>query len=176
MWGSMNGYDERITFGARYNYAALDKVDAQLAKGLPVIINVDLNPATPALDEHWVLVVGNVDGSYIINDPWTGTQFKFEEKYGNPSTGMRIVCTYNFAGTVEPVPEPSPIEVGRVVKTLVNLNIRKGAGTSYGVWATAPKGAILDVLEVKGDWVRVGWNQWALSKYNGVRYIGDYNK
>jgi uncharacterized protein YgiM (DUF1202 family) len=54
---------------------------------------------------------------------------------------------------------------------LVNLNIRKGAGTGYGIWATAPKGTKLDVLEVKGDWVRVGWNQWALSKYNGVRYL-----
>lgn len=175
VWGSMNGYDERITFGARYNYAALDKVDAQLAKGLPVIVNVDLNPATPALDEHWVLVVGKVDGSYMINDPWYGTQLKFEEKYGNPSTGMRIVCTYEFSGEIvppAPTPEPAPIEVGQKVRTLVGLNIRKGAGTNYGVWATAPKGTLLDMLEIKGDWIRCGWNQWALSVYNGVRYLG----
>lgn len=74
---------------------------------------------------------------------------------------------------VEPEPEPAPIEVGTQVRTLVNLNIRKGAGTSYGVWATAPKGTLLDVLEVKGDWVRVGWNQWCMKQYNGVRYLGE---
>jgi hypothetical protein len=133
---------------------------------------VDLNPATPALDEHWVLVVGKVDGSYIINDPWTGTQFKFEDTYGAPSKGIYIVSTYNFAGTPAPLPpdEPEPLPEGKV-RTLVNLNIRQGAGTNYGIWATAPKGTQLDVLEVVGDWVRVGWNQWCLSKYNGVKYI-----
>ena len=30
----------------------------------------------------------------------------------------------------------------------------------------------LDVLEVKGDWVRVGWNQWCMKQYNGMRYLG----
>ena len=111
-----------------------------------MIVNVDLNPATPALDEHWVLVVGKVDGSYIINDPWYGTQLKFEEKYGNPSTGMRIVCTYEFSGEIvppAPTPEPTPIEIGQKVKTLVGLNIRKGAGLKYGKWATAPAGTLL---------------------------------
>lgn len=39
--------------------------------------------------------------------------------------------------------------------------------------ATAPKGTQLDVLEIKGDWVRVGWNQWCMKQYNGVRYLGE---
>jgi len=175
VWGALEKIFNGVKFGYRYNGAYLDKVDEQLRAGKPVIINVDLNPATPVLDEHWVLIVGKVNGSYIINDPWYGTQFKFEDKYGAPSKGVRIVCTYEFSGAVvepEPIPEPAPIEVGQQVKTLVNLNIRKGAGTTYGIWATAPKGTLLDVLEIKGDWVRCGWNQWALSNYNGMRYLG----
>ena len=54
----------------------------------------------------------------------------------------------------------------------IDLNIRKGAGTNYSIWATAKKGTILDVLETQGDWVRVGWQQWCMSNYNGVRYLG----
>jgi hypothetical protein len=177
VWSVLKKYDPRISFAYRYEYAALDKIDAQLAAGRPVIVNVDMVPGTPVIDEHWVLVVGKVDGSYIINDPWYGTQFKFEDKYGAPSKGIYIVSTYNFTGTPAPLPpdEPEPLpvlEVGTQVKTLVNLNIRKGAGTGYSIWATAPKGTTLDVLEIKGDWVRVGWNQWCMSKYNGVRYLG----
>ena len=173
VWNSLKVFYPPVTFGYRYDYAALDKIDEQLAAGRPAIIQVDFVPSTSAIDEHWVLVVGKQGSDYIINDPRDGKQHKFSEIYGDPKTGVKIVCTYNFAGSVvqPPEPEPSPIEVGQVVKTLVNLNIRKGAGTSYGVWATAPKGTALDVLEIKGDWVRVGWNQWCMSKYNGERYL-----
>ena len=41
----------------------------------------------------------------------------------------------------------------------------------FGIWVTAPLGATMDVLEVKGDWCRVGWNQWCMSNYNGMRYL-----
>ena len=51
------------------------------------------------------------------------------------------------------------------------LNIRKGAGTNYGIWATAPKGTLLDVLEIKGDWVRVGWKQWCMARLDGDDYL-----
>ena len=172
VWSSLNKLDPRISFGYRYQYAALDKIDAELAAGRPVIINVDMVPGTPVMDEHWVLVVGKVGGSYIINDPWTGDQIKFEDRYGSPSKGIYIVSTYKFTGTPAPLPpdEPEPLPEGKV-RALVNLNIRKGAGTSYARWATAPKGTILDVLETQGDWVRVGWQQWCMSNYNGVRYL-----
>lgn len=106
------------------------------------------------------------------------------------STGPHLHAEYRMDGIKNPVPggyvynaidilpllnatpvEPEPLPEGKV-RTLVNLNIRKGAGTSYARWATAPKGTVLDVLETQGDWVRVGWNQWCLSKYNGVKYLG----
>ena len=174
VWGSLSALYPGVKFAYRYAGSALDKINASLSAGMPVIVHVDYNPSTPAIDEHWVLVVGRQDGDYIINDPKDGKQLLFANRYGVASKNIHTVCTYNFSGIVPPVepePEPSPIEAGQVVATLVNLNIRKGAGTKYGVWATAPKGTKLDVLEIKGDWVRCGWNQWALSKYNGVRYL-----
>lgn len=105
------------------------------------------------------------------------------------STGAHLHGEYRMDGIKNPVPggyvynaidilpllnatpvEPEPLPEG-TVRTLVNLNIRKGAGTSFPRWATAPKGTLLDVLEVKGDWVRVGWNQWCMKQENGVKYI-----
>jgi murein DD-endopeptidase MepM/ murein hydrolase activator NlpD len=75
-----------------------------------------------------------------------------------------------LSGAVIPDPPPAvPIEVGQVVVTLVNLNVRKAPGGS--IWATAPKGTRLDVLEIKGDWIRCGWNQWCMSRQNGVDYL-----
>ena len=175
VWGSLSALYPGVKFAYRYSGSATDKINASLAAGMPVIVHVDYNPSTPAIDEHWVLVVGRQGDDYIINDPKDGKQLLFSTRYGVASKNIHTVCTYNFSGIVPPVepePEPSPIEAGQVVATLVNLNIRKGAGTKYGVWATAPKGTKLDVLEIRGDWVRVGWNQWALSRYNGVRYLG----
>jgi len=171
VWGSLSALYPGVKFAYRYAGSALDKINASLAAGMPVIVHVDYNPSTQAIDEHWVLVVGRQGDDYIINDPKDGKQLLFSTRYGVASKNIHTVCTYNFAGTVEPVPEPTPIEAGQVVKTLVNLNIRKGAGTGYSIWATAKKGTELDVLEVRGDWVRVGWNQWCISRLDGVEYL-----
>lgn len=168
-WYVLNKLDPRISFGHRYEYAALDKVDAQLAKGIPSIVNVDLIPATSVLDEHWVLVVGKVGGSYIINDPWYGTQFKFEEKYGNPKTGMRIVCTYNFAGEVAPIPEPEPeTALYRVRVTVPDLLIRSAPNESASVvkrYASGEYDVFEEVQSVKYLFGRIGAGRWIALKY-----------
>lgn len=165
VWSVLKKLDARISFGYRYEYAATDKIDAQLAKGLPSVVNVDLIPATSVLDEHWVLVVGKVDGSYIINDPWYGEKLKFEELYGSPSTGMRIVCTYNFAGEINPVP-PAETETPlyRVRVTINNLLIRGGAGSSYPVVQRYASGEY-DVYEEKNGYGRIGAGRWIALQY-----------
>lgn len=167
VWSILEKYDKRISFTDRDESAALGKIDAQLAKGLPVLVNVDMNPSTPALDEHWVLVKGKVAGSYIINDPWTGEEIEFEKLYGDPKTGVRIVCTYDFEGAPVPPtdPEPEP-EVLFRVKVLINdLVIRSGAGKLYPVVYRYASGEY-GILEVKKDafsgaeYGRIGVNRW----------------
>lgn len=44
-----------------------DELKAQLDQGCPVIVEVDGVPATPALEQHWVLVTGFAGGS--VHDP-----------------------------------------------------------------------------------------------------------
>lgn len=164
-WPVLNKLDQRITFNKRYEYAALDKIDEQLRAGKPAIVNVDMVPSTPALDEHWVLVIGKVAGSYIINDPWYGTQFKFEEKYGAPGTGVRIVCTYNFTGTINPLPEPEPEVVLYRVKVnegVTRLVIRTAPIVSStndtGDRAKYPEE--YDIFEEKNGYGRIGVSRW----------------
>lgn len=155
VWSVLEKFDPRISFRYRHNGAYLDKIDEQLQKGIPSIVNVDLNPATAALDEHWVLVVGKVNGSYIVNDPWYGTQFKFEEKYGNPQTGIKIVSTYNFDGNPG-IPE---VPLFRVKVLIPNLLIRKGPAKTYGTYSVYAKG-IYDIYEEKNGYYRFGFERW----------------
>lgn len=57
------------------------EIDNHLAKGMPVMLKVDFNPATTFVDQHFVLLIGKVGNSYKIADPWTGTVEKLS-KYG----------------------------------------------------------------------------------------------
>ena len=150
VWNSLNKLDKRVSFGYRYQPVPLDKIDEQLRAGKPVIANVDMNPATPALDEHWVLIVGK-DGDYLINDPWTGTRFKAKEKYPE----FRIICTYNFEEVAV---------MYRVRVTIDNLLIRAGAGATYAIVERYAKGEY-DVFEEKNGYGRIGKDRWIALAY-----------
>ncbi len=49
--------------------AALSQLDASLAAGQLVVVEVDYSP-DPGLQTHWVLVYGKLDNDYLIQDPW----------------------------------------------------------------------------------------------------------
>jgi len=68
-------------------------------------------------------------------------------------------------------PEFELDKIGKHAVTLVRLNVRKEPKLSASIWDTAPVGIRFEVLEVKGDWVRVGWNQWVISRLGGVEYL-----
>ena len=65
--------------------APLHEIDALLADDVPVLVHVDFNFPTPAVEQHWVLIVGKSGSDYIINDPWTGEQGSFRTRYGDPA-------------------------------------------------------------------------------------------
>jgi hypothetical protein len=168
VWSSLKYLDDNISFRYRYEYAAMDKVDEQLMKGIPSIINVDMIPETAVLDEHWVLVIGKVDGSYIINDPWYGTTMKFEEKYGAPSKGMHIVCTYNFTGEIAPLPGyeepemPEPMYKVNINPGITQLIIRsepiKTDEYKTGQYAKYPETYL--VYEERNGYGKIGVSKW----------------
>lgn len=83
--------------------APMDKIDAVLAKGYPVIVKVDYNPATLPVNEHWVLIVGKEGSSYIINDPIDGARVKFESRYGAPARYIFRIAVYKGKSGSVPV-------------------------------------------------------------------------
>ena len=169
VWGSLSSYDSRINFGYRYNYPALDKIDQQLLKGIPVIVEVDHNRLTPAVDQHWVLVVGKVNGFYIINDPWLGTQLQFQDRYGAAVSGMFIVATYDFAGDTEPqVPEDEePLFSVKVKNGVDSLIIRsspfKSSATDTKLRTKYPEEH--QVFEEANGYFRIGFSRWISTEF-----------
>lgn len=97
-WAAGTAFEN--TWAAGEYYQCIDipcdfnKIDQCLDKKMPVIamVDFDANPATTG-DWHFVLVIGKENGSYLINDPWTGETYFFEAKYGDPARmiyGLRI--------------------------------------------------------------------------------------
>jgi len=77
-----------------------------------------------------------------------------------------------------PEPEPEPVKTRLVdIKTVQvgTLNIRRGAGTNFGIVGTLVRGNVVECLEYKtvngNTWARVGQSQWVAAVYNGQNYI-----
>lgn len=176
VWGSVARLLKGLTFAYRYNGAYLDKIDEQLALKMPAIVHVDYNPLTPYIDEHWIAVIGKQDGSYIVNDPRNGNQFKFESMYGAPSKGIFHVCTYNFVASTEPGEEEDMLFEVKV--KISDLVIRSGPGKLYPVVYRYASG-VYGILEVKKDafsgmeFGRIDTNKWICIDPNYVEKIGD---
>jgi len=45
------------------------------------------------------------------------------------------------------------------------LNVRSGAGMAHPVTRTIPKGSVINVLERKAIWIRIGDNEWVSDKH-----------
>jgi len=101
LWGKLTEVYPDITFDWNvYNDgqcadipAPLELVDKLLDDQTPVIVKVDFSP-TAGVQDHWVLIIGKENDSYLINDPWTGETYFFQAKYGDPVTGIYQICAY----------------------------------------------------------------------------------
>ena len=49
--------------------APMERIDAALADGWPVIVELDYDPK-PGLQNHWVVLYDKQDGDYLLQDPW----------------------------------------------------------------------------------------------------------
>jgi hypothetical protein len=69
-------------------------LDELLAQGVPVMVQVDYNPKTSYIDQHWVLIIGKNGDDYIINDPIDGKRVSFRERYGDPARWIFRIAAY----------------------------------------------------------------------------------
>ena len=77
-----------------YIPAPLNEIDALLARGVPVMVQVDYNPKTTYIDQHWVLIIGKNGNDYIANDPIDGKRVSFRERYGDPTRWIFRIAAY----------------------------------------------------------------------------------
>ena len=65
----------------------VEKIDSYLERGLPVMVNVDLNPVNAYnsnIEQHWVLIVSRDEDDYLILDPASMNEntISLMDKYG----------------------------------------------------------------------------------------------
>lgn len=129
------------------------QIDAVLERGIPVIVQVDYIPNTPALDQHWVVVIGKDSAGYIIADPING-QVGSLSRYANKAYRMVVYQ-----------------QVGQEVDVLFRIKVLAGA---LNVRSTPEyiadgsnkvdllnKGEVVNVYQIADNgWYRIGINRW----------------
>jgi GH25 family lysozyme M1 (1,4-beta-N-acetylmuramidase) len=123
------------------------RIDAVLKQGIPVIVQVDYNTATPALEQHWVLIVGKDDKGYLIADPING-QLVYLSRYADKP--------YRMVVYKQQAVEPGLFQAKCVTGA---LNVRKGPSTAYEKVGLLIKGQVVNVYEVLDNWFRIGKDQ-----------------
>jgi hypothetical protein len=111
--------------------APIADIDAALAAGFPVIVEVDYEN-TPGYQYHWIILYGKKDGDYLLHDP-----------YPYPPSGQPVLLTksrYAFAGNPERIITGSAFLEGPIKKPAPGTPQPSG-GTSTGAPASPSSGA-----------------------------------
>lgn len=127
-------------------------IDASLAAGNPVSVQVDFTTSTPYTDndQHWVLIVAKDGSDYRINDPWLlpSQQASLQQRYGIAGQSLwQIIRSAIFYRStrrlatptrmIAPTPAPARLQTG------MNVN------------PDAPHSNPTDNDDLKGmDWIR----------------------
>ena len=77
-----------------YDPAPLDEIDNYLRQGITVLAQVDQDPSTSQMDQHWIQIIGKDGDDYIANDPLTGTRISFRLVYGDPARWIFRIRVY----------------------------------------------------------------------------------
>ena len=126
---------------------------------------------------HWVTVIGMDTATVAINDPLsTGARPVFipintfldawtmvgrDPSVRNPERAA-IVPTRQVGDPTQPVPQPA----SKSMKvTAWRLNVRQGPGISYPVVSVLEQGKIVQVVEEKAGWGRLGEGRWSSLAY-----------
>jgi hypothetical protein len=178
VWSAVNRLYPQIRFRAltlcENSAAPVDDIDASLAGGQPVIVEVDFSPAG-GLQTHWVVVYRKLGQDYLMLDPWpyptdTGevtlmTRFAHGRKL---QRAIRAVAWYVCSS--EPTTPPAgPVETDLYIWPLASvtagLRLRpKPSMDEPAIYAEMP-GVRLNVIEDRaaalakigkvGEWIRV---------------------
>lgn len=141
-----------ITHELILSNVTMAKVNQYIDRQIPVIVQVDYNPSTLAMDQHWVMITGRTENDYIIIDPLGGIETLFSKRYGDPSKNMRRAVIYQKVKEEE-------MALFKIKILITNLVIRSGPGNSYPVVQRYATG-VYDVYEEQNGYYRIGDKRW----------------
>jgi hypothetical protein len=177
-WGAVSQVYPKVTLKAfipcTTSDAPLAQIDASLAAGQPVIVQVDRSPAE-GIQTHWVVLYGRKGDDYLMLDPWPyqpdiNKEDLLMKRYAQGRSLKRAishVILYDVYGAPSTQPTTDPVPMSKVharVKDSVTwgLNVRSSVDISSmaNVVEVVPAGTQLVLLEADGA-SRVGAvNQW----------------
>jgi len=169
IWGAVTSLYPQVTYRnlvlCRDTAAPLSQIDAYLAKGQPVLVEVDSSPKA-GLQTHWVVLYKKQGDDYLMLDPWpypteSGQEVSLMPRYSHGKPLKKSISAIVFyeclqsgsgdsSGTATTKPA-SPDEPGTYVKVPVTvasgLRLRSGPTTASDTVAIEPPGALLRVTE-----------------------------
>ncbi len=144
-----------ITYELIPSNVTMAKVNQYLDRQIPVIVQVDYNPATPVMDQHWITITGRSANDYTIIDPLGGIVTLFSKRYGNPANNMHRAVIYEKIKETE-------MALFKIKVLIKDLVIRSGPDKTYPVVQRYATGTY-DVYEEQGDYYRIGEKRWVSS-------------
>lgn len=192
MPNALPGIIYRNFIQCRNQPAPVVEIDAALAAGKPVIIEVDYSPAQ-GLQNHWVVLYARQGEDYLIRDPWPYPPEKKE---------VTLTSRYGFAGDVrdiiqgavwidsggvaqppKPKPAPKPIPAtgyavyaavdGLALRTdpFVGDNLIKRVPLNAKLIVTEPVGAAKEKIGTINQWLKVQDTDEGYEGYAAAWYV-----
>lgn len=181
VWGAVSALYPKVKFAniiiCRDSDAPLAAIDASMASGKPVLVEVDSSPAS-GLQTHWVVLYAKRGSDYLMLDPWPlpsdAGEALLTPRYSQGKPLKRMISAavwYEAQGSgapVTPPPSNTPSTVGASMVVRVQdgldmgLRLRSEPTTSAATVDLELSGALLAVLEpLEVANVKVGqYNQW----------------
>jgi hypothetical protein len=182
IWGAVTSIYPGIAYRnlvlCRDTAAPLSQIDAYLAKGQPVVVEVDSSPRA-GLQTHWVVLYKKKGSDYLMLDPWpypteSGQEVKLLPRYSHGKNLKQSITAVVFyeclqvgsgdseetAPTVPATPEEPGTYVVIPATVSAGLRFRTKPTTASGTIAILPPGANLRLLD-EGQTADIGvYNKW----------------
>jgi hypothetical protein len=169
IWGAVTSIYPQIVYKTlvlcRDTNAPLAQIDASLAAGQPVLVEVDNSPKA-GLQTHWVALYKKYGDDYLMLDPWphpteSGQDVPLMPRYSHGKPLKKSITAAIFyecmqggigdSGDTASTTPASPTEPGSYVKIPVTvesgLRLRSAPTTASDTVAIEPPGALLRVVE-----------------------------
>jgi len=171
---SISGSFAKVSYGGKTGYASLDYLQvvssiAPAAPSAPVapvsgtdtrVTTANLNMRSGAGTTFGILLTipkGTTLSVQALSGSFAKVSYGGKTGYVSTSYLQVVTATAPVAPVTPTVPVSPPAGTDTRVTT-GNLNMRSGAGTTYGILLTIPKGTTLSLQSVEGKWAKVSFS------------------